>query len=663
MGAIESLLKADLKVVVKTGDVKGAGTDSNVYCCLIDDKGFKSRNILLDVKWRNDFEKGNLDEFDIRNVSNLSNVVSIELWRDQKGVNDSWFVEYIIVKHSNYTSPFPCNRWIEANKKYVFYIFNSSLPQYDPCLSQRKQELEANKVKYIFTNNSEVPKQVANLPIEENFSFSYKWDVVSRKIKLITQAKLTGLLTSEKWTTIGDYLKLYKGIFPVPYGFNNWQSDEKFGEQRLRGCNPVLIQLCKKVPDNFPVTNEMVSQFLDGFTLEETIEKKQLFIVNLAILENLILENGRTVCAPMALFYANKNGTLLPVAIQLFQKPSEENPIFLPSDPQYTWLLAKMYFNNADCSLHQSCTHLGLTHLLCESICVAAHQNLSLNHPVFQLLAPHFLYIMAINSLALKNLVSPGGWIDKTMTIGVSGLMEILKRSWQTFKFDRDCWLPNDISARGVGDTEILKNYFYRDDALLIHEAIVNYVTEILSRVYDTPDKLKTDYEVQNWAICLSDETNGAGIKGVFGNGNFDDLNDLIKFVASVIFICSVGHAAANFCQYDEYAFPPSYPAMLTGKIPSSKAPLTMQDIINQLPNKETTLDTMAVTKMLSERGTNELGTFEIQYLFRPEDVAAVERFKSALAEISNKIKKRNEELSTPYPYLDPKEVPNAISI
>ncbi|XP_047136967.2 allene oxide synthase-lipoxygenase protein [Hydra vulgaris] len=365
----------------------------------------------------------------------------------------------------------------------------------------------------------------------------------------------------------------------------------------------------------------------------------------------------------MALFYVNKNGALLPIAIQLFQKPSEENPIFLPSDPQYTWLLAKMYFNNADCSVHQSCTHLGLTHLLCESICAAAHQNLSPNHPVFQLLAPHFLYIMAINSLGLQKLISPGGWVDKTMTVGVPGLMEILKRRWREFRFDRDCWLPNDINARGVGDTEILKNYFYRDDALLIHEAIVNYVTEILSRVYDTPDKLKTDYEVQNWAICLSDETNGAGIKGVFGYGKFDDLNDLIKTVASVIFVCSVGHAAANFCQYDEYAFPSSYPAMLTGKIPSTKVALTMQDIIDQLPDKDIILDTMVVTKLLSERGTNELGNFEVQYMFRPEDLAAVERFKSALAEISDKIKKRNEKLITPYPYLDPKEVPNAISI
>ena len=33
--------------------------------------------------------------------------------------------------------------------------------------------------------------------------------------------------------------------------------------------------------------------------------------------------------------------------------------IFLPSDPKYTWMLAKMYYNNADCAYHQSCTHLG----------------------------------------------------------------------------------------------------------------------------------------------------------------------------------------------------------------------------------------------------------------------------------------------------------------
>ena len=57
----------------------------------------------------------------------------------------------------------------------------------------------------------------------------------------------------------------------------------------------------------------------------------------------------------------------------------------------------------------------------------------------------------------------------------------------------------------------------------------------------------------------------------MFGGGKFEDLEDLIKVVSGTIFISSVGHAATNFGQYDEYAFPPNYPAMLKGDVPKNK--------------------------------------------------------------------------------------------
>ena len=62
--------------------------------------------------------------------------------------------------------------------------------------------------------------------------------------------------------------------------------------------------------------------------------------------------------------------------------------------------------------------------------------------------------------------------------------------------------------------------------------------------------------------------------QGVFGGGKFEHLEDLIKVVASTIFIGSVSHAAANFSQYDEYAFTPAYPAKLYGEVPKDKVRL-----------------------------------------------------------------------------------------
>ena len=50
---------------VRTGFQRGKGTDSNVYVILLDNKGRKTKNILLDCKFRDDFESGHLDNFPV----------------------------------------------------------------------------------------------------------------------------------------------------------------------------------------------------------------------------------------------------------------------------------------------------------------------------------------------------------------------------------------------------------------------------------------------------------------------------------------------------------------------------------------------------------------------------------------------------------------------
>ena len=56
---------------------------------------------------------------------------------------------------------------------------------------------------------------------------------------------------------------------------------------------------------------------------------------------------------------------------------------------------------------------------------------------------------------------------------------------------------------------------------------------------------------------------------------------------------------------------------------------LTEEDILRTLPDKETTLDIMTVTKILSDRGTKSLGDFEVQYVFEPEAKKIVHEYVS----------------------------------
>lgn len=61
---------------------------------------------------------------------------------------------------------------------------------------------------------------------------------------------------------------------------NHWKEDWFFGYQCLNGSNPRMIQRCKKLPENLPVTADMVQRSMAGRTnlnKELKVEKKHYF--------------------------------------------------------------------------------------------------------------------------------------------------------------------------------------------------------------------------------------------------------------------------------------------------------------------------------------------------------------------------------------------------
>ncbi|XP_022087837.1 arachidonate 5-lipoxygenase-like isoform X2 [Acanthaster planci] len=662
------------KIFVKTGDRKGAGTDANIYIILHNESLVASKEIKLDRLFHDDFERGKTDEFKTKLPVEFGAVAKIELWRDECGAFDPWYLEKIDIFETPKEGPkkgpyeFPVHRWIQANKRVFFHRYDSLLPQNDPLKdTQRKEEMRELRQIYQFRSQAPeagIPCQVAELPSDEKFSFDYLFDLVKRKANLLLQSKLSKTFTG-KWRNLDDLKNVYHGVFPKPDGMRMWRSDIEFGLQRLIRCNPTQIRLFTEVPEKFGVTDEMVGPFLEGMTIQEAIAKKKLYYIDYEILKNLPVKQGTPVVSPIGLFFVDKNKHLMPVALQLEQQKGPDNPVFLPSDPEYTWLLAKMWFNFADASYHQSCTHLGLTHLVMESVAATMHCALSPSHPLFRLLAPHFLFLMAINSRGLALLISVDGWVDKTMNIGRDGMFELIGRAFKRWRLNVEGTIINDLKAREVDDTNALPDYHYRDDGVLIYEAMEKYVRVVVESHYETPDMITGDYELQEWGRLMAtpQDNGGAGVQGIPADGKFANVEDVISTVTPIMFTCSVSHCVANFSQYDDYAFPPHYPAGMRMPPPTDKSPRSEKDILDNLPEKNVTVDVMTVTRLLSEKATNSLGDFEMQYGFCPVAVKALEQFRKDLKQIEVIIDERNRHREFPYDYCHPKEVPNAISI
>ncbi|XP_032901432.1 arachidonate 15-lipoxygenase B-like isoform X2 [Amblyraja radiata] len=448
------------------------------------------------------------------------------------------------------------------------------------------------------------------------------------------------------------------------YVMEHWHEDGFFGYQFLNGSNPVLIEQCKEIPEKFPVTEQMVGPFLGPITsLQQEVKKGNIYLVDYEMLGGIKAnpEAGHEYLeAPICLLYASPMNQLLPIAIQITQHPGPESPIFLPSDSQCDWRLAKMWVRNADVQVHQLVSHLLRTHLFGEIFGIATLRRLASAHPIFKLLMPHVKYTLHINVIARELLISEGGIFDQAFSSGGTATVEVLQRGLERATYESMC-LPDNLAARGV---EKILNYYFRDDAQKIWQAINKFTENIVDLYYENDASVQSDTELQAWVKEIFTEGLLAKQSSGFPS-SFHSKTELIKFLTMVIFTCSGQHSSVNVGQFDWGSCVQNYPSMMGKPAPTKKDQVTEADIADTLPKGIKKIQVIATTYLLSQPApfNTKLGTYVEERFTELVARAHITDFQKALLHIEQEITKRNQNLSPPYTYLLPSLIDNSVAV
>ncbi|KAK2856204.1 hypothetical protein Q5P01_004939 [Channa striata] len=535
---------AEYKLEVTTGDMINAGSLDHIHITLIGTGG-NSEPTKLD-NFDTKFKTGATLTYTVKANSSLGKLLLVKVEKKQFLIlpEDEWFCSKIVVTTpEGEVVPFLCYRWIsrgepvELREGRAVKVFEEDQPQ---MIDHRKKELihRQSLFKWMFvdeklphishyTDKSELPAGIG-FSLTKKMEILYKKRIIGGSLALLGQGEPT-----EQWKKTEDVKEMFvlTKTKMSEYVAEHWMEDDFYGSQFLNAINPNVINRCSELPPSFPVTEDMVKSFLEqGSSLQMEMMKGNIFLYDLKWMDGLPTKeyNGESlqVATGFCLFYMNSEKNLKPIAIQLHQQPSSENPIFLPSDSETDWLLAKMFIKNADLIQHQSVYHLLNIHYLAEVFTVATLRCLPGVHPLYKLLIPHTRYTLAA---------------CKTCSLGCGELTELMRRAFSELTYSSLC-LPDNITARGL---DTIPNFYYRDDGLKLWNIINNFVKGIVEYYYPSDSDVQKDTELQEW---ISEIFNHGFLANTDSGipANFHAVGEVVKFITMVIFTVTAQHAAVN---------------------------------------------------------------------------------------------------------------------
>ncbi|MFM7406754.1 MAG: lipoxygenase family protein [Cuspidothrix sp.] len=429
--------------------------------------------------------------------------------------------------------------------------------------------------------------------------------------------------------------------------------------QRLAGANPTVI---RRVQTNDQgLIQSLATQTYKlanngNIDLIKTAGENRLFVADYPLLKDLKvtdLQPGKYVGSPVALFYRHDH-RLEPILIEV-EKGRVVTPEVMGSAAD-DWMRAKLYVQTADATHHELIAHLTYTHLAMEALAIATPRQLPYNHPVYQLLSPHFKFLIAINNRGNSILLAEGGAIDNLIALTLETSIKLMSRAYREKSF----WyysLLNDIELRGV-EPKFLPDFPYRDDALLLWEAIAKYVSRFLQRYYPDDKAVQQDTYLQAWAEELGAPLNTrpksdfpqvpawlpkelvaeSGIlpselpayPRVPGFTKIGSLQQLIDIATITIFTCGPQHAALNFSQFDYMTYVPNAP------LSNYSYPDTPTNLEELLPPTDQDLAQMELTTALTGINWGRLGSSDLIQFHHKTDSEALRRNRQILTQFQN---------------------------
>ncbi|XP_061785003.2 hydroperoxide isomerase ALOXE3-like [Nerophis lumbriciformis] len=666
---------AEYKLDVTTGELVGAGTWDHILITLFGTEGQSERMELNN--WGVDFITGTTGTYTVKTSASLGKLLLVKVEKDPKFFlpDNDWYCSKIVV-----TTPerevllFPCYQWL-SNKEVVelrggraMKVFEDEHPL---LIEHRKKELASKKSLFRWAVMKEglpyhADFNATNVPAETRMSVSRMLQSNMSVVMGAAELTLKGMLNSEEnWDNIDQLKQIFwnRSTKISEWVSEHWKEDDFYGSQFLNGINPDVIKRCSSLPPNLPVREEMVKAFLEeGSSLDDEIKKGNIFLYDQKIMSGIPgrMYNGVSLQVPagLCLLYLNPEKKLKPIAIQLQQQPSEENPIFLPSDSETDWLLAKIFIKQADILDHQASRHFKDTHFLSESWCTSFFRNFPVIHPIYKFLSPHFRWILHINALGRKVLFGPGGPFEMS-SLGLDGIYEAMVRSHAELTYSKLC-IRENIVARGL---ESIPNFYYRDDGFQLWDMIHSFVKAVVGHFYRSDTEVVKDSELQGWVHEIFTQC-FLGKKSSGCPESFQRVEEVVKFITMIIFTVSAQHAAINNGQFDYQSFIPNGAFLLRKPPPTVKGQSSMKTILETLPNIGESVKIVTIVSVLTKKYSDfvALGSYPEERFQEPEIHQMVREFQAQLSKLSDAINARNAQLEVPYEYLNPNRVENAIT-